>query len=306
MAASRSLLEELSLVGARALSLGEEAAHVLARIVAILLVMLVGWIGYRLVAMLVGRLIGRLEGTAHSTVRAQRARTLGPLLTSIARYLVGFVVVVVILQQIGIDVRTLIVSAGVAGLAIGLGAQSLIKDVVSGFFLLFENLISVGDVVEVGPHTGVVESVGLRVTKIRKFSGELRIVPNGELSAFGLHTAGWARFVVEISVDYEEDIGRALRVLGEVGRALADAHPATILEPPTAEGILRFGPAEAVLRLHARVTPAEKFPLELEVRRRAKEAFAAHGIRVPRGPELRLAAPPGTPAVESGRKESVA
>jgi small conductance mechanosensitive channel len=267
---------------------------------------LVGWIGYRLVAMLIGRAIGRLEVTANTPGRAQRARTLGPLLTSIARYLVGFVVVVVILQQIGIDVRTLIVSAGVAGLVIGLGAQSLIKDVVSGFFLLFENLIAVGDVVEVGSHTGVVESVGLRVTKVRKFSGELRIVPNGELSAFGLHTAGWARVVVEISVDYEEDVGRALRVLGEVGRALADAHPATVLEPPTAEGILRFGQAEAVLRLHARVTAGEKFPLELEARRRVKEAFAAHGIRVPRGPEFRLAAPPGALSAESGRKESVA
>jgi small-conductance mechanosensitive channel len=224
----------------------------------------------------------------------------------VARYLVGFLVAVVILQQIGIDVRTLIVSAGVAGLVIGLGAQSLIKDVVSGFFLLFENLIAVGDVVEVGPHTGVVESVGLRVSKIRKFSGELRIVPNGELSAFGLHTAGWARLVVEVSVDSEEDVGRALRVLGEVGRALAEAHPATVLEPPTAEGILRFGPAEVVLRLHARVTPAQKFPLELEARRRAKEAFAAHGIRVPGAPLVRLAPPSGASSAEGGRKESVA
>jgi small conductance mechanosensitive channel len=266
---------------------------------------MVGWIGYRLIAVLIGRLTRRVEGVTDSPSRLQRARTLNPLLTSLVRYLIGFVVAVVILQQIGIDVRTLIVSAGVAGLAIGLGAQSLIRDVVSGFFLLFENLVAVGDVVEVGPHTGVVESVGLRVTKVRKFSGELRIVPNGELSAFGLHTAGWARLVVEVSVDYEEDVGRALRVLGEVGRGLAEAHRATILEPPIAEGILRFGQAEAVLRLHARVSAAEKFPLELEARRRVKEAFAAHGIRVPRG-ELRLTAPPGTASAEGGRKESVA
>jgi small conductance mechanosensitive channel len=305
MQTSRSLLEELSLLGARALSLGEEAAQVLARFVAILLAIGMGWIGYRLIAVLIGRLTRRVEGVTDSPSRLQRARTLNPLLTSMARYLIGFVVAVVILQQIGIDVRTLIVSAGVAGLAIGLGAQSLIRDVVSGFFLLFENLIAVGDVVEVGPHTGVVEAVGLRVTKIRKFSGELRIVPNGELSAFGLHTAGWARLVVEVSVDYEEDVGRTLRVLGEVGRALAEAHPGTILEPPIAEGILRFGQAEAVLRLHARVTAAAKFSLELEARRRVKEAFGTHGIRVPRG-ELRLAAPPGPPSAESGRKESVA
>lgn len=303
METSRSLLEELSLLGARALSLGEEAGHVLARLAGIAGVVLVGWIGYRLIAILIGRLLRRLEGVADSPARAQRARTLGPLLTSLARYLVGFLVAVVVLQQIGIDVRTLIVSAGVAGLAVGLGAQSLIKDVVSGFFLLFENLIAVGDVIEVGPHTGVVEAVGFRVTKIRKFSGELRIVPNGELSAFGLHTAGWARLVVEVSVDYEENVDRALRVLGDAGAALAAAHPARILEPPVAEGILRVAQAEAVLRLHARVVATEKFPLELEARRRVKEAFAAHGIRVPRPAlDVRLASLSG----EGVRKESVA
>src|SRR6185295_11394638 len=138
------------------------------------------------------------------------------------------------------------------GVAIGLGAQSLIRDVIMGFFILLENLIAVGDVIEVGQHSGVVESVGLRVTKIRKFSGELRIVPNGELTAFGHHTAGWARLVVEVSIDY-----------GEVGKGLAAAHPAMVLEPPTAEGILRFGQGgapEAVLRLHARVVAVEKGP----------------------------------------------
>jgi small-conductance mechanosensitive channel len=310
MEPSRSLLEELSFLGARALSLGEGAANVLARLAALAAVLLVGWIGYRLLALLIGRLVRRLEGAAESAARAQRARTLGPLLASVARYLVGFVVAVVVLQQIGIDVRTLIVSAGVAGLAVGLGAQSLIRDVVSGFFLLFENLIAVGDVVEVGPHTGVVEAVGLRVTKIRKFSGELRIVPNGELAAFGLHTAGWARLVVEVGVDYEEDVGRALRVLGDVGGALAAAHPAMVLEPPVAEGILRFGQggqAEAVLRLHARVVAAERFPLELEARRRVKEAFTAHGIRIARaGLEVRLAPPSGGAAAGGARKESVA
>jgi small conductance mechanosensitive channel len=302
----RSLLEELSVLAARALSLGEETAHLLARVAAIVGILLVGWLSYRLVTLLIRRLLRPLESATDSPVRAQRARTLGPLFTSVARYVVGFLVAVVILQQIGIDVRALLVSAGVVGVAIGLGAQSLIRDVITGFFILFENLVAVGDVVEVGPHTGVVESVGLRVTKIRKFSGELRIVPNGDLTAFGLHTAGWARLVVEVSIDYEEDVGRALRVLGEVGGALAAAHPVTVLEPPTAEGILRFGQAEAVLRLHARVAATEKFPLELEARRRVKDAFAAHGIRVPRAMEVRLAPPSGGLSAEGGRKEPVA
>jgi small-conductance mechanosensitive channel len=306
----RSLLEELSVLAARTLSLGEDAAHVLARIAAIAGAVLVGWLGYRIVTILIRRLLRPLEGATDYPARAQRARTLGPLLTSAVRYMMAFLVVVVILQQIGIDVRALLVSAGVVGVAIGLGAQSLIRDVIMGFFILLENLVAVGDVIEVGQHTGVVESVGLRVTKIRKFSGELRIVPNGELTAFGHHTAGWARVVVEAAVDYEEDVDRALRVLGEVGKALAAAHPAMVLEPPTAEGILRFGQGgqgEAVLRLHARVVALEKGPLEFEARRRVKEAFAAHAIRVPRpAMDVRLALPSrGEPAGDS-RKESVA
>jgi moderate conductance mechanosensitive channel len=309
MPAFRSLLEELSVLTARTFSLGDDAAHVLARIAAILGALLLGWLGYRLVAAVIHRLLRPLEGSTDYPVRAQRARTLGPMLTSVARYMMAFLVLIVILQQIGIDVGGLLLSAGVAGIVIGLGAQSLIRDVIMGFFILFENLIVVGDVIEVSQHTGVVESVGLRVTKIRKFSGELRIVPNGELSAFGHHTAGWARLVVEVAVDYEEDVDRALRVLGEVGKALAVARPEAILESPTAEGILRFGQGgstEMVLRLHARVVAAEKAPLEFEARRRAREAFAAHGIRVPRVAMDVRVTPSGSGSAGDVRKESVA
>lgn len=310
MPAFRSLLEELSIVAAKTLSLGEDAAHILARIAVIGGAILLGWIGYRLVAAVIRRLLEPLLGATDYPARVQRARTLGPLLTSTTRYLMAFIVVVIVLQQIGIDVRALLVSAGVVGLAIGLGAQSLIRDVIMGFFILLENLISVGDVIEVGQHTGVVESVGLRVTKIRKFSGELRVVPNGELTSFGHHTAGWARLVVEVSIDYDEDVDRALRALDEVGRAVAAARSHAVLEPPTAEGILRFGATgqgEVVLRLYARVVATEKGPLELEVRRRIKEAFAAHGVRIPRAMmEVRLAPPPGGTVAEDSRKESVA
>ena len=314
MSTFRSLLHELSFLAARTLSLGEEAAHVFARIAAIAGTVLVGWVGYRLLTALIHRILRPLAGATDYPARAQRAQTLGPLLTSIARYLTAFLVVVVILQHIGIDVRALLVSAGVVGVVIGFGAQSLIRDVMMGFFILLENLVAVGDVIEVGPHTGVVESVGLRVTKIRKFSGELRIIPNGELNAFGHHTAGWARLVVEASIDYEEDVDRALRVLGEAGQALAAAHPAMVLEPPTAEGILRFGQSgstETVLRLHARVVAIQKAALEFEARRRVKEAFAAHGIRAPRAAmEVRLVPPAGGASGdrrgEDTRKESVA
>ena len=192
---------------------------------------------------------------------------------------------------------------------IGLGAQSLISDVMSGFFLLFENLIAVGDVIEVGPHTGVVESVGLRVTKIRKFSGELRIVPNGELSAFGLHTAGLGppgrRGLDRLRGGRGPGAPGAGRGRQGPGRraprdgpraADRGGHPA-----------VRPEPTETVLRLHARVVAVEKVPLEFEARRRVKEAFAAHGIRVPRAAmEVRLARRRARDRREDTRKESVA
>ena len=304
----RSLLTEVSGLLSRTFSLGEDAAHLVARITAIVVALLVGWLGYRLGAVAIRRLLRPLEGSTDYPIRAQRARTLGPLLTSVTRYIMAFVVIVVILQQIGVDVGGLLVSAGVLGIVVGLGAQSLIRDVIMGFFILFENLIAVGDVIEVGQHTGVVESVGLRVTKIRKFSGELRIVPNGDLTAFGLLTAGWSRLVVEVAVDYEEDVDRALRVLGEVGKAVAADRPAAVLEPPTAEGILRFGQGgstEVVLRLHARVLATERVPLEFEARRRVREAFAAQGIRIPRvAMDVRVT--PSSGSAGDVRKESVA
>ncbi len=276
-----SLFDGLALLVGHALKLGEPASAALARVGTILAAILLGWIAYRLVVGLIERVLRPLEGAADYPARVQRARTLGPLMASAARYLVAFVVGVVILQEVGIDVRAVVVSAGVVGLAIGLGAQSLIKDVITGFFLLFENLIAVGDVVEVGPHVGVVESVGLRVTKLRKFSGELRVVPNGELTAFGQHTAGWARAVVEVGIGYDQDVGRALRVLEAVGSAFLQAHPGQVLEPPAAEGILRFGESDVALRLHTRVDARQKGPLEMELRRRVKEAFDGEGIGIP-------------------------
>jgi small conductance mechanosensitive channel len=173
--------------------------------------------------------------------------------------------------------------------------------------MLFENLIAVGDVVEVGAHTGVVESVGLRVTKIRKFSGELRIVPNGDLTAFGHHAAGWARAIVEVSVRHDQDVAAALRILGEVGRQLQAAHPVEVLETPVAEGILRFEATDAVLRMHARVTAVQKFPLELELRMLVKEAFDRAGLQMAL-PRMRVAVDPSPhPAIpDPTRKESAA
>jgi small conductance mechanosensitive channel len=273
-----SLLEELARVLARALALGPEGAASLARLVTIVATVLLGWIAYRLATGLIHRVLLPVEGTPDYTTRVQRARTLDPLLANVVKYVVAFIVGMVALQDLGIDVRALVVSAGDIGLAISLGAQGLIRDVITGFFLLFEGLLVVGDVIEVGPHVGVVESVGLRITKVRKFTGELRIVPNSDLTAFGQHTAGWARALVEVGVPRDQDVDHALEALEAAGRSFRETHRDLVLEPPAAEGIVRFGDTEMVLRLHARVDAAAKSELELELRRRVKGALEAAGI----------------------------
>ena len=302
----QAVRDELGRLVGRTLALGEGASLVLARLLSVLGVVVLGWVCYRVITGLVRRLLAPRAGEADDAARVQRARTLGPLLTSVARYAVAFVVGMLALEELGVDVAALAVSAGLAGLAIGFGAQSLIKDVITGFFMLFENLIAVGDVIEVGTHTGVVESVGLRVTKIRKFSGELRIVPNGELTAFGHHAAGWARAIVEVGVQHDQDVAGALRVLTEVGHGFREAHPALVLEAPVAEGILRFDAADIVLRLHARVAAPQKSPLELELRRRVKEGLDRAGIRMAL-PQMRVHVDAGYPSPVTGpdRKESV-
>jgi small conductance mechanosensitive channel len=236
---------------------------------------------YQVVKVLIARLLSPRAGSGGYTARAQRARTMEPIMKSLARYLIAFVALMIVLDQFGVDIKAILVSAGVVGLAIGLGAQALVKDIITGFVILFEGLIAVGDVIEVGPHTGEVEAVGLRVTKIRKLSGEQRIIPNGELTQFGNYTQGWARAVVDVGVPYDVDTDRALAVLESVGRRWAEESPGVALGLAEAEGIIRFGESEMVLRLQVKVDPRERVTTENELRRRIKAAFDGEGITIP-------------------------
>lgn len=276
-----SLAEALGRWLAKLLRLEGPVVALLARVVTIAGALLLTVIAYRALSHLIDRLLRPPEGAADYSQKAQRARTLGPLLKSAALYLLAFLALVVVLREVGIDIQAILVSAGVVGLAIGLGAQSLIKDVITGFFLLFEGLIAVGDVIEVGNTVGTVEAIGLRVTQLRTLNGALRVVPNGELTQFANYNRGWARAVVDIGVAWEEDVRRALRTLDGVGRRWAE-ESGQALEPPQAQGIVGFGDAEVILRLQVKVLPAQRFEIENELRRRILEEFRAGGIREPK------------------------
>ena len=138
-------------------------------------------VAYHVLQRLIDRLVQRLAAHHHDTARS---RTVGSLLTSVVRWTLAFVVLVLVLRELGIDVQAIVVSAGVLGIVVGLGAQALIRDLLTGVFLLFEGLVAVGDQVQVGGATGTVEAIGLRVTKLRLPDGALRIVPNGSLTEF--------------------------------------------------------------------------------------------------------------------------
>jgi small conductance mechanosensitive channel len=245
-------------------------AHVLARLLAVLVTASLLLLGYSLLLRVIARVVQTRP--IHETARL---RTLASLATSLLRWAVGFVSVVVILRELGVDVLPIIVSAGVVGLAVGFGAQSLIRDVITGFFLLVEGLLHVGDVVQIGATTGTVETIGLRITTVRTDDGALRVVPNGQITEFANYSTGGVRAVVDVPVSRDVPIDQALARLAEIGEAWARESSAA-LERPLVPGIMGFSGNDVVLRLTVRVAPEQRLAAEAELRRRIKAAFDRH------------------------------
>lgn len=212
---------------------------------------------------------------------ARRVNTVVPLLRSILKYVVIFFAVILILGQLGVDATAILAGAGIVGLALGFGAQTLVKDVLTGVFLLLEDSISVGDVVQIGDITGTVEDIGLRVTRIRPFSGALIVVPNGEISRIANYNRGFTRAIVEVGIAYEADIDRAVNVLEEVADKYQREQPQKVLEPATVHRIVRLDSSSVILRLVLKVAPNEHWGVERDILYLIKKAFDQEGIEIP-------------------------
>ncbi len=248
------------------------ALALLSRLAAVLVTIAILLIAYTVLTRLIERRLAVREGEPALSPRQLRLRTVSSLVTNVFRWLIGFVIMVVVLRELGVDVQALVVSAGVLGLAVGFGAQSLVKDVITGVFLLFEGLVAVEDVIEVDGHQGTVEAIGLRVTRLRAFDGSLHVIPNGQLAAFTNRSRGWARVVVEVTLPREVPVEGALALLKRVGEEWAK-ESGLALEPPQTQGIIRWSGTEAVLRLLAKVESDKRLEAEYELRRRVKGAF---------------------------------
>lgn len=215
--------------------------------------------------------------------RAQRARSLGTLLKSILSTVVFGVAFVMVLSELGMDVAPILASAGVLGLAIGFGAQNLVKDFLSGVMMMVEDQYGVGDVVDVGEATGTVEAVGLRVTRLRDVNGTVWYVRNGEILRVGNQSQNWARTVLDISVGYGEDLVRVKQVLQDVAHDLWDDedYRDLVIEEPEVWGVENLAPDSVVVRVTLKTAPLEQWAVAREMRQRIKTRFDHEGIEIP-------------------------
>ena len=249
------------------------------------LTILIIFITAKIILYLLNKIIKRsftpLKKSKNYQMKIQRASTLIPLLQNISRYVIYFIASAMALKKFGVDTTAIIASAGVVGLAVGFGAQSFVKDVISGAFIFFEGTVSVGDTITVGEHSGTVEAINLRNIHLRKFSGELRVIPNGEVSNFGNFNKGFMRAVVEVGVAYEQDVEKGMKALEKIADKWVEENKDIVLEPPVVQGINSLGSSDVVLRIAIKVKTTTHWGAERELKRRIKNEFDKTGIEIP-------------------------
>jgi len=231
----------------------------------------------------VTKLRGILEGTLPSPAQVKRAHTLTHIVRDVVRIVIFFVGVMMILSEIGIDLKPLLAAAGLGGLAIGFGAQSLVKDLISGFFILLENSIRVGDVVEVAGVGGLVEEIELRTIRLRDLSGNVHVVPNGVIDKVKNMTKEYSFYLFNIGVAYRENVDEVMAVLHEIAEELRSdlRFKDDILEPLEMLGVDQFADSAVIIKCRIKTQPIKQWRVGREMNRRIKNTFDAKGIEIP-------------------------
>ncbi|MEO7980571.1 MAG: mechanosensitive ion channel family protein [Sporichthyaceae bacterium] len=306
--------------------LAESSDWLIAKPARILLIILVAALLRSLIARVIKRLStraaegslpgllarGRTSGLLGSTPlvserRAQRAATMGSVLGSIATGVIASIALIMVIAELGVSIAPLIASAGIVGVALGFGAQSLVKDFLSGIFMILEDQYGVGDVIDAGEASGVVEAVGLRVTRLRDVSGVVWYLRNGEIPRVGNMSQGWARAVLDIGVAYHEDVARVRELILDTAQELyADEdYRDLVLDEPEVWGVEALEHDAIVIRLVAKTKPLQQWAVARALRERIKATFDEHGVEIPfpqrtvwmraEGPGSEAGAEPATP-----------
>ena len=255
----------------------------LASLIRVVMVVMVAGVALRGIHVLIPRLREALALRQQSGDEAQRIRTLSRVIRYVLTVGTSTIAILLILGVFGISIAPILGAAGVAGIAVGFGAQSLVKDYFTGFFLLLENQIRHGDVVEAGGKSGVVEELTLRYLRLRDYSGNVHFVPNGNISVVTNMSLGYAYAVINVGVAYREDIGRVIDVMQNTARELAGdaAFAGRILDPMEVAGVEQLADSAVIIRCRFRVAPLSQWDVRREYLRRVKQAFDLEGIEIP-------------------------
>ena len=252
------------------------------------LILIAGYVGARLLRLGLGRLESALITTGERTEAVpgsarKRVTTLVGMLRTIAVVTLWAVVVIITLEQTGLNITPILAGAGIIGLAVGFGAQNLVRDLISGFFMVMEDQVRVGDVAIVNGTGGLVEAISFRTIVLRDLSGVVHIFPNGTINTLSNMTKVWSGYVMDVGVAYKEDTDHVVEVMRRVGDELRqdpDLGP-KILEPIEVFGVDDFADSAVVIKARLKTHPIQQWGVGREYRRRLKKAFDAEGIEIP-------------------------
>ncbi|MFB3074319.1 MAG: mechanosensitive ion channel family protein [Candidatus Methylomirabilales bacterium] len=252
------------------------------------LILIAGYVGARVLRLGLGRLESALITAGERTeavpgAAKKRVTTLVGLLRTIAIVGLWAVVVIITLEQIGLNITPILAGAGIIGLAVGFGAQNLVRDLISGFFMVLEDQVRVGDVAIVNGTGGLVEAISFRTIVLRDLSGVVHIFPNGTINTLSNMTKVWSGYVMDVGVAYKEDTDHVVEVMRRVGDELRqdpDLGP-KILEPIEVFGVDDFADSAVVIKARLKTHPIQQWGVGREYRRRLKKAFDAEGIEIP-------------------------
>lgn len=254
----------------------------------IALILLIGYAAVRFVHGVIKRIEDIVTRASEATETVpgsarKRVATLAGLLRTIADVLVWSVAGITILSQIGLDIAPILAGAGIVGLAVGFGAQNLVRDVLSGFFLILENQVRVGDVAIINGTGGLVETITYRIVVLRDLAGIVHVFPNGSITTLANMTKGWSAYVMDIGVAYKEDTDKVVAIMKEVAEELQQDQNVgpKMLGPLEVFGVDEFGESAVTIKSRLRTLPGQQWDVGREYRRRLKQAFDARGIEIP-------------------------
>lgn len=249
----------------------------------ILIILFLAWLVHRAARKLIRTLKLRIRASTADAEGQKRIETLGRVFGYIASVVISVVTVMLVLSEVGISIAPILATAGVAGIAIGFGAQSLVKDYFTGFVMLIEDQVRQGDVIEIAGKAGLVEEVTLRYVRLRDYEGAIHFVPNGAIGTVTNKSREFAFAVMDIGIAYREDVDRVFKVIFEVAESIRSdtAFSAKILEPIEISGVDQWTDSAVVIKARMKTLPLEQWSVRREYLRRLKQAFDMAGIEIP-------------------------